>query len=232
MTNRDRVLPNWFVLFLVSAAACLGLVSPAPLLAAETTDLSPGQWVRVTTGTEVAGEGFAMSLHETQGYVVSRDHRTMTFDVSGQETRVAKPRTTLEGEVQAFDDKVLVLGGSGEARPVLVPRDALTRVDVRLRHSSKWRGLAVGAGAGLAGAVLAGVLSGSDECAPIFKNLCFSASDKAAIYSVVAVPIGALLGLAVAPGARWQSNSAVDRVHLSLRRTRSRGIEVSLLLAF
>ena len=184
---------------LVCVAACVASTS---LLAGEPTEIAPGQWVRVTTGTEVTGEGFAMSPGETQGKSLSHDKRTMTFDVKGQAVRVAKPGVTVDGAVQVLDEKTLVLQRAGESSAVVVPRDAIVRVDMRQRRSWKGRGAAIGAGAGLAVGVLAGVLSGSDECAPIFESLCFSAGDKAVIFSIVAVPIGALLGVVAAPGDR------------------------------
>jgi hypothetical protein len=223
--------PIRFVQSLACAGACLALLGPVSLLASEPQEIAPGRWVRVTTGTEVAGEGFAMSLRETQDTVLSHDKRTMTFDVSGQPISVAKPDTTLEGAVQILDDKTLVLKGAGEKRPIVVPRDAIIRVDLRQRRSSRGRGAAIGAGAGLAVGLLGGLLSGDDTSNGCLF-VCFTAGEKAAIFSIIAVPIGALLGVVVAPGAKWQRDVHLERAHVNLGPTRGRGIALSVSVRF
>jgi hypothetical protein len=52
-----------------------------------------------------------------------------------------KPGATLEGAVRSLDEKTLVLERPNKS-PILVPRDTISRLDVRRRESKRVLGLA------------------------------------------------------------------------------------------
>ncbi|SRR6266568_3291434 len=153
---------------------------------------------------------------------------TTNSDIAG----IAKAGTRLEGLLQSLDENSLVVARNSRSQPVIVPRAAIARLDVRERASSRGKAALIGAGVGLVAGVSTGVASGNDECASIFKNLCWSAGQKAAIYSVLTVPAGALLGLAFGHGSQWQENVPVERLRLSFGAAPGRGLRLAVTRVF
>jgi len=175
-----------------------------------------------------------MASPETRGNAVSADKRTATFEVNGRTVRVAKPLTTLEGSVQSLDEKTLMLARAGES-PILVPRDAISRVDVRRRESRKGLGVVIGIVAGGAIGYAIGAATSGPGCQggeTGLAHLCTLDEIDKPGGAVLGVVGGAILGLVVAPGARWEKNAPFDHIHVSLRPTRNRGIGLSLSAAF
>lgn len=216
--TRNRSLSSRGCLAVLAALVPLG-----PLFADEGVRIEPGNWIRVSTGSEVTGEGFSIGPKETIGRSLSHDKRTTTFDVSGRTVRVAKPTTTLEGAVDVLGEKTLVLKGAGEASPIVIPRQAITRLDVRRRQSWKVRGLLIG---GLAGGVVGGVIGSSQETEGSFLHGVPTAGGV-----VLGTLSGAILGVLVAPGAKWEKDVSLDRVHISLGPS-GRSVRLSVLVTF
>jgi hypothetical protein len=203
--------------------------------ASEVAEISTGKWVRITTGAEVAAQGIVMGTQDASGTVVSDDKRTATFEVNGQHVRLAKPRTALQGRVQSLDEKSIVLERQGES-PILVPRDAVSSVDVRRRESKKGLGVVIGLVAG--GAIsyaIASATSGSschgDEVYFDSLNCYFNGVAKTGS-GILGAVAGAALGLIVAPGAKWDENVPLDHIRVGFGPTPNRGIRLSLLLSF
>jgi hypothetical protein len=202
---------------------------PGLVLANEAADPRPGQSVRVTTGLEVTGEGFVMKAGEIHGRSLSHDKRTMTFDVNGHAIRVPKPSTTVEGEIQASEPERLVLTPTGQSLPIVVPRAAISSLEMRRRESWKPRGLLFGALVG--GAI--GYAIGSGHSCLVGESglaaLCTSDRLQGALFGVVG---GAILGVLVAPGAKWEhvplGHAQVRLVGPNFRR----GIGLSLSVGF
>jgi hypothetical protein len=225
--------PTRSSLWLVGCFA-VALMRPELLLADGGTDPGPGRWVRVTTGTEVTGDGFVMNATETQGRSLSHDKRTTTFDVNGHAVRVPKPGTTVEGEVQTSDEKLLVLTRTGESLPIIVPRAAISSLDMRQRKSSKGKGLLFGAlGGGVIGYAIGAATSGpgcqGGETG--FAHLCTLDDVNKPAGALLGVVVGVILGVIVAPGAKWERVS-LGHAQLSLRPTLRRGIGLSLSVGF
>ena len=86
----------------------------------------------------------------------------------------------------------------------------------------------IGAAAGLAAGVSIGLASGSGNC----FFLCFTAGQKAAIYSILTVPAGALLGLAIGHGSQWKKDVPVDHLRLSVGPAPGRGIAIAVTRVF
>jgi hypothetical protein len=211
----------------LSSFACLALLSAflplRPLYADDAANISAGNWVRVTTGSEVTGEGFSIGAREPSGKSVSEDKRTMTFGVNGQAVRVAKPNVTLEGAVDSLTEETLVLRGTGESSPIVVSRHAITHLDVRRRQSWKVTGLLIGA---LAGGVIGGVIGASQETESDFLHGLPTAGG-----AFVGTLSGALLGVLVAPGAKWEKDVSPVHVQISLRPAR-RGVRLAVVVGF
>ena len=193
-------------------AVSLALASPAHALASEQADIAPGNWVRITTRSEAAGEA---------------------FDVDVGRIRVVKPATTLRGAVQSVGEKYLVLAAAGG--PIMVPRDAIWSLEVRRRESKK----ALGAVIGLFGGGAIGYAIGAANSGPGcqggetgFAHLCVLDDIPKTGGAVLGAVGGTILGLVVAPGEKWDKRVPRDRVHASIAPTRGPGIGLSLKLAF
>jgi hypothetical protein len=213
------------------AAGLLGLTPAALALADPATAIPLGNWVRVTTATEVTGEGFAMG-RESRGKALSNDRQTRTFEVNGHSVRVAKPLTTIEGVVEVADETTLLLRGSS---PIAIPRQAITRLDLRRRESRKGAGVFIGALAGGAIGYGIGAATSGPGCKggeTGFGHLCSLDDVAKPVDAFLGAAGGAILGLVLAPGTRWQKNVPLDHVQVSLGPTRGRGILLSVSLAF
>jgi hypothetical protein len=154
----------------------------------------------------------------------------------------AKGRTV--GELAEVRGETLVL-----KRP---HGDQVERVEVRKaeivvlerseRRSRKGTGAMIGALAGVGASVAVGLLAG-DECQSVpgpatwgnfvdklNSNLCFSKGDTMVMGGLLFVPLGALVGYAVAPGEKWK---AVGVSNLVVRPVVSRnGAAVQVAIRF
>lgn len=108
------------------------------------------------------------------------------------------------------------------------------------RRSHKGTGAMIGALAGVGAGVVFGLLAG-DECQSVpgpatlsnlvdklNSNLCFSRGDTMVMGGILFVPLGALVGYAVAPGEKWK---ALGISELDVRPVVSRngaGVQVAI----
>lgn len=156
---------------------------------------------------------------------------------AGARVRLTAPSVSgkrLVGTLVGLDDTTLTLQRQGGKETLQVPRGAITTTEVSWRRSRKGKGAAIGALVGLGAAVAIGLAAGDDDCssvqdvgnpwldltAHVLRTFCHSKGEMAAFAAILTVPAGALLGLAVAPGEKWQPSSP-DR--LSVRITPVRG---------
>jgi hypothetical protein len=126
-------------------------------------------------------------------------------------------RQKLEGELVAADDTTVSLRLAGSRGVVTVPRDAITRLDVRRSPSRRWRGAAIGAGVGL---VAGGAILAQGD------------SDERALLSIYTVPLGALFGYALAPSAQWEKHASVGSLRVGLAPVRGRGLAAAVSFGF
>jgi hypothetical protein len=145
---------------------------------------------------------------------------------------IAKDDARLEGTLQHLDESGLVLGRGSDHEAVTIPRAAIVRVDTRLRASSRGKAAFIGGAVGLVAGVSIGLASGSDKNCSFIPSLCFSAGDKAAIYSLLTVPAGALLGLAIGHGSQWNKGVPLDHLRLSVGPAPGRGIAIAVTRVF
>jgi hypothetical protein len=100
--------------------------------------------------------------------------------------------------------------------PLSVSRLDIKRLEVSERPSRRGFGAAIGAAAGVGAAVVVGVTAG-ESCPDhpsenslltfsqsLSSSLCFGRGETALLTALLTVPLGALLGTAIAPGELWQ----------------------------
>jgi hypothetical protein len=102
----------------------------------------------------------------------------------------------------------LTLAAEGHASAVVVPRQEITRIDRSGGRHSRGRWAVRGGGLGLLAGVAIGLAKGNTctgfELFDILTAGTCSAGTKAAIGGILGIPTGALIGLAVPPGERWE----------------------------
>jgi hypothetical protein len=128
--------------------------------------------------------------------------------------------------VEADDDAIVLRRQKGDQIERLrVPRLDIRKLEVSQRRSRRGRGAGIGALVGVGTAVVLGVVAG-ESCSPpptenslltfsqsLDSSLCFSHAETALLTAIVTIPVGALLGAAIAPGESWRP---VDDHHLML----------------
>ena len=129
----------------------------------------------------------------------------------GTRLRVFAPtlgRKPLVGVLQSLRDNTLTLAAEGHASAVVVPRQEITRIDRSGGRHSRGRWAIRGAGLGLLAGVAIGLAKGNTctgfEFVDVLTLGPCSAGTKAAIGGILGAPAGALMGLAVPPGERWE----------------------------
>jgi len=132
------------------------------------------------------------------------------------------------GQLLGLNEKSLNLQVEDEEEPRLLLREDITALAVSGGRRSRGRGALIGAGTGIALGALIGLAAGDD---PEDVWIGFSAGEKALGAGVLLGSIGALIGLAVSPGERWE-NVPLDDVRVSLGPVPGRGVGVFVTVAF
>jgi hypothetical protein len=144
-------------LALLVALALLPLVASA-----EDGSLVPGRTkVRVTTGPEVRIDGFSITKSGTRGFAVSEDGRSVTLRLEGRMLRLPRPEAEIVGTLESIDDAKLTLALENGALSIVIPRDAITKLETPAgRRGAAGAGAAVG---GLLGGLLVLLACQPDE---------------------------------------------------------------------
>jgi uncharacterized protein YcfJ len=127
----------------------------------------------------------------------------------GARIRLTAPsvaRKILVGTLIADDGESIVVRVGGRTERIVVPRDAVTRMEVQRLPSRRGKGAAVGL---FTGALVGGVLGYAlgDDCSKTWLCLFPPATAmKAGI--VIGAPLGALVGAGAVRGAVWQEVSS------------------------
>ena len=132
-------------------------------------------------------------------------------------TSVAIPSGRVVGSLVDLDEDALIIRPVDEGTDIRMTRSSITRLEVSRRRGN--RGKAVGLGV-LVGAAAAGVLglATGDDCRQ-GSIVCFDRGTTSAMYGIVAVPVGALVGLAISHGEKWEIASP-DRLRVAITPTR------------
>lgn len=121
----------------------------------------------------------------------------------------------LLGNVVWQDGTSLTLKAKGFEQPVSVTRNTITRIDVSRGRRSRGKSVLYGVAIGVGSALVLGVAAGDD---PPNSFLAFTAMQKALVFNILTVPVGALVGAIVGPGPeRWTTTTASSKgTHLSV----------------
>ena len=152
---------------------------------------------------------------------------------SGPRVRLTAPTLSgkrLIGTLVRQDDATLTLQREG-AEALTVPRAAITRIEVSRHRGRRGLGAGIGALVGIGAAVAIGRHSGEDCDDGRFRFLCFDRTTTAALYAILTVPAGTVVGAVVAPGEKWETTTT-DRLRLTMAPVRGGGARASLSVRF
>lgn len=152
----------------------------------------------------------------------------------GSRVRVTTANDRFVGRLaEVREETVLVTRPRGDRAETLEIRKVeIQRLEVSERTGHKGRGARIGALVGLGAAIAIGVAAGEDCKADpgpatwgnfvekLNSDLCMGHSATGAFSAVLTVPLGALVGYAVAPGEKWRSAGVPQ---LTVQPTVSRG---------
>ncbi|MHB8079143.1 MAG: hypothetical protein ACYDIE_07805 [Candidatus Krumholzibacteriia bacterium] len=123
---------------------------------------------------------------------------------------------SIEGKLLDITATDLTLETSGDRPPVVLPRQNVSGLDLNVRQGRRNRGAVIGSGAVLVGGFLIS-LACSDDTSDRDGWVILTDRTAVRILTVMLVPVGALVGALVAPGAKWQPVPS-DRIRLGLDR--------------
>ena len=149
----------------------------------------------------------------------------------GSRLRLSVPslgRAPVVGRLQSLDSQSLTLVVEGQPSPVVLSRQDVTRFDLSRGRRSRGKGALIGLGIGTAVGALAGIIHGSD---PPGTFLAFSAAEYATGFALLGASVGAVVGLAVPPGERWET-LPLDRVHAATASSSRRGAALAITVSF
>jgi hypothetical protein len=172
---------------------------------------------------EVAGAVAPESDERREGSAQATGGEPRLFQ--GSRVRVSAPAIAarrIVGTLTAFDDDSLTLEEKGRRDPLIIPRAAITKLDVSSGPRSR---ALLGAGLGLAGSLVAGLATGA-KCPGGTTGSCGTALGTALMYSLALAPLGAMIG-GDHPGDRWE-DAGWKHPHVGVSLVPGRGLGVSV----
>jgi len=131
------------------------------------------------------------------GTTVSAQELAPNMRVRVSAPTVASKR--IAGTITAVEPSVLIIQAANER--IVIPRDAITAIDLNTQRGRKWRGAGRGALVGVLAAVVLGTVSEITDGEGGFIDIPIWA--YVTVYGMVTVPVGAGIGAAVADGEHW-----------------------------
>jgi len=149
----------------------------------------------------------------------------------GTRLRVINNRSVV-GRLVAQDEQSLTLQPGGGRDPVVVPRNAIIRVQKSVAPSQRGAGAIGGLVLGALSATVFGLAVGED-CSDRHSvdTLCFGRGGVMLASAAILVPLGLVIGVAAAPGERWEE-IPVHRFAVNVMPRRGRGIAASVTFRF
>ncbi len=189
------------------ALALVTLIGPVALPAsascAEPAVAARGQTVRLTSPQRIEIPGVLTleggrrlatgSVREESGGAL------LVVESEGRMLHVPVPGRPLVGQLVTVDERSVTV--SRDAKQLTVPREAIESLAVRTGHPSRWRGAGFGALIGFGVGAAIGFAAGDDPEGTWFG---MSAGEKAVGLGGLLAIAGTLVGVAVAPGERWE----------------------------
>ena len=143
-------------------------------------------------------------------------------------TSPAAPSGLIVGTLVGLDEETLTVRASKQTNDVPLKREAVTKLEVSRRRGNRGKAVAVGALVGAAVGVTLGLATGSN-CQPS-SFVCFDKGEKSVIFGLLTVPAGALLGLAVSHGEKWETTTP-DRLRVAITPKRG-GVGLTVSFGF
>jgi len=149
----------------------------------------------------------------------------------GTRLRVITNRSVV-GRLVAQDEQSLTLQARGRKGPVVVPRSAILRVQKSVAASQRGAGAVGGLALGALSAALVGLVLG-ESCPERHgvDTICFGRGGVMLASAAILVPLGLVIGVAAAPGERWEE-IPVRRFSVNVTPRRGRGIAASVSFRF
>jgi hypothetical protein len=148
----------------------------------------------------------------------------------GTRVRISAPTVAKKhfvGTITAWDPENLTM--TSDKGPIVLPRGAVSRLELSRGRKSRGRKALLGAGIGAAAGALVGFAHGSDP--PGSSIVAFDAGTYALTFGALGAAAGALIGVAITPGERWEELPPT-RFRVSVGPVRGHGLGVSLTMAF
>ncbi len=138
----------------------------------------------------------------------------------------------LIGTILRGDETTVEIQGAEQKDPVVVRRDAITRLEVSLGRRSRGRGAGIGALVGFGIGVIPALMpEHKEECGPNAGLFCglviITRTQVGLVFGGIGAGVGALIGAAVPPGEKWKAVSSGLRVSVGGARTRDLGVSWS-----
>lgn len=149
----------------------------------------------------------------------------------GTRLRVIANRSVI-GRLVAQDEQFLTLQIGGGRDPVVVPRREIIRVDKSVAPSQRGAGAVGGLVLGALSATVFGLVVGED-CSDrhSIDTICFGRGGVMLASAAILVPLGLVIGVAAAPGERWEE-IPVRRFSVNVTPRRGHGIAASVSFRF
>jgi hypothetical protein len=112
----------------------------------------------------------------------------------------------VEGTLVRIDDRNLTIEVRGSRKDVVVPRDAVERIEKQAAPSHYGKSMLKGAGAGLLFGATLGALAGSDRGTGCGQMICLTRGEMAILAGAEGVVVGSIIGL-LKGGPRWERAS-------------------------
>lgn len=138
------------------------------------------------------------------------------------------------GTLVAIETTKVTVRPAKSSEVVAIPRGDVTRFEISTKKSRKGRGAGIGALVGLGVGAAVGYAAGDDCGAPDAPSIvCIPRPASAAGVGLAGAGLGAVLGLIVAPGEKWEkSDPAGLQISVIPSPGRSGGLGLALSLTF
>jgi hypothetical protein len=130
------------------------------------------------------------------------------------------------GTIKMVDDQSVTIDVPGRAEAVSVLRDKISRLDVSEGPRSRGVDAAIGAGLGAALGAAGGELASTGG-----KSHIVSSGAVAAVCALLGAGVGALIGVAIPPGERWNEKPA-SRYRVGFAPRLDHGLDVAVAWDF
>ena len=139
----------------------------------------------------------------------------------------------LVGTIVTQDQTTLELQVADQEDPIVVPRDAITKMEMSTGRRSRGHGAWIGALVGGASGAIAVLATPEKPCNPNVAFGCLRIISKGAGATLLAglgAGVGALIGLAIPPGEKW--TAVPTELRVSVTPTLKGDVQISLSFAF